>query len=279
MNDVVTEIRKIPAVTRFLCISFVGVSIPVFMKAVPALYGVPYNYNLVFQKLQIWRLYTSFFLGSQGISFIFELITLYRCGNDLERFDGPYYLKSADLAWQMFAANIGVILLSLPLTRQQYVYIFFRPFLHLLIYISSALAPLGAQMSIFGLITVPVTYNPWIMLAFELLGGGPGAVAAALPGTVMGHLWWWGVWGSRAGGAGGILQEWGIAPAWLRSWFGESGAPRPGSRNLNGTTGANAGSGIHVVPPRRQVGTEPPVASGSSSSGYRWGSGNKLGSS
>ncbi|KAJ7434427.1 hypothetical protein B0H11DRAFT_733754 [Mycena galericulata] len=66
MNDFREEIRKIPPVTRFLLISLLGVSLPVFMNVVPA-YKVIYHYELVFKQLQIWRLYTTFFLGSRCI--------------------------------------------------------------------------------------------------------------------------------------------------------------------------------------------------------------------
>ncbi|KAJ7430117.1 Der1-like family-domain-containing protein [Mycena galericulata] len=272
MNDFREEIRKIPPVTRFLLISLLGVSLPVFMNVVPA-YKVIYHYELVFKQLQIWRLYTTFFLGSKGIPYIFELVMVYRFTSQLEGFDGPYYLKSADLAYQTFVAAICIIIASLPVNS----FVLFRPFLLCLAYIYSALAPLGAQTSIMGLVTLPVSYTPWIMLGFELLNGGPTGVAQMVPGALVGHLWWWGVWGPNVGGAGGILQEWSIAPQWLRDWMGERGAPRPGARSATGATGANIGSGVHVVPPRRPA-TAAAAEPAASTSGYNWGAGKKLGS-
>ncbi|KAJ7884006.1 hypothetical protein B0H13DRAFT_2343858 [Mycena leptocephala] len=63
-----------------------------------------------FAVVQIWRLYTSFFLANGGITFIFELVILDRMMDQLESGPhGPYARRSADLAWQLFVANILVL--------------------------------------------------------------------------------------------------------------------------------------------------------------------------
>jgi Derlin-2/3 len=110
---------------------------------------------------------------------------------------------------------------------------------------SSALAPPGAQTSLFGLVTLPVTYLPYIMLGMDLLNGGPHAVVIALPGAVVGHMWWWSVWGSAVGGAGGVLEPWSGAPMWMKKYMGEVYP----LRRADGATGANIGPGVTVVPP------------------------------
>ncbi|KAJ7306769.1 Der1-like family-domain-containing protein [Mycena albidolilacea] len=277
MSDLVAEIRKIPPVTRTLCISSVCVSLGVMMSLVSP-YKVIYTYSLAFGKLEIWRLYSSFFLGSGGINYIFDLVMLYRTMNDLE--SGPYARKSADLAWQLAIASAAIIVTSIPVGSM----IFFRPLLLCIAYIGSALAPPGAMTSIMGLITLPVKYLPYIMLGMDLLMGGPSAVATALPGAVVGHLWWWGVWGPQLGGAGGVLTPWSAAPRWLRQWMGEGDAPPPGARRADGSTGANSGSGVHVIAPRRMAQASAPAAGAGSSAtettGYNWGGGgNRLGRS
>lgn len=155
--------------------------------------------------------------------------------------------------------------------------IFFRPFLLCLAYISSALAPVGTMTSVMGLVQLPVKYFPYVMLGFDLLLGGPSAVANSLPGAVVGHLWWWSVWGPELGGAGGVLLRWSGAPRWFRDYMGEGNTPPPGARNPDGTTGANVGGGVRVVPPRRFA--EEAVAAGAERpAGYNWGTGGqKLG--
>ncbi|KAF7338771.1 Derlin [Mycena sanguinolenta] len=112
MSELLAEIRKIPPVTRFVCGSFLGVSLSV-MGGLVSGYKVIYTYKYAFEQLQIWRIYTSFFLGSSGINYIFELVMLYRTMDQLE--SGPFAGRSADLAWQLFAAGVGIMIASLPM--------------------------------------------------------------------------------------------------------------------------------------------------------------------
>ncbi|KAJ7574388.1 Der1-like family-domain-containing protein [Mycena floridula] len=260
--DLVTEIRKIPVVTRCICLSFFVVSMAVFMNLFAP---VHYHFQLVFYKFQIWRLYTSFFVGTRNIGYIFEMAMLYRAANEIE--SGPYSRKSADLAWQLFVACALIIVTSIPV--QPGYGLFFRPLLHCLVYLSSALAPVGSTTSLYGLITIPVAYWPYVMLLFELLTGGPYLVAMCLPGTLVGHLWWWGVWGSDVGGRGGVLVELSRAPVWLAEYMGDT-QPPPGAGPGAGR-GANAGGGVTVIPPRHVQNQQ---ATGGT---YNWGSGNRLG--
>jgi Derlin-2/3 len=100
--------------------------------------------------------------------------------------------------------------------------------------------------------------------------GGPGAAASGVSGLVVGHLWWWSVFADAAGGGGGNRGAfgWVRAPGWLRSIIGDG----PGGVSGSATGGTG---GVHVVPPRRLAAE---AASGSSSGGHQWGSGNRLGS-
>ncbi|KAK7038906.1 hypothetical protein VNI00_010540 [Paramarasmius palmivorus] len=180
---------------------------------------------------------------------------LYRSADQLE--SGPYARKSGDLAWQLFLSAGAIIAASYPVNTM----VFLRPFMLCIIYLSSALAPPGSQTSFFGMITFPVKYYPYVMLGLDLLTGGPGAAAQSLPGAVVGHLWWWGVWQTRA------LEELGKAPKWLAAWFGD----RSGS--LGEGSSGSTGTGVHVVPPRSRA---QPAAGGSGSfrgAGHRLGSG------
>ena len=102
--------------------------------------------------------------------------------------------------------------------------------------------------------------------------GGPGAAAQAVAGAAVGHFWWWGIWGGAVGARGGVLEAYGRAPQWMRRLVGETGNPPAAGAASN----AGSGGGVQVIPPRR-----PAEASGSSSTsrGYNWGSGQRLGSS
>lgn len=248
------EIRKIPPVTRTLCGSLLVVSLPVMLHIVSP-YKIIFVKELVTKKFEIWRVFTSFFLGGSGINFIFDLIMLYRNSDQLE--SNNYVARSADYAWQLLIAGAAILAMNIPL--QSFVHT--RPLLIALTYVSSRLAPPGTQTSIFGLISMPLIYFPYALIALDLIMGGPQAAASSVTGAVVGHLWWWGVWETRA------LERAGRAPVWLRSFVGNSDGPRPGS------TGGS-GSGVHVIPPRR-VREEAAATTG----GYRWGSGQRLGDS
>ncbi|KAG5636491.1 hypothetical protein H0H81_007825 [Sphagnurus paluster] len=267
MEGLTAELRKIPPVTRILCASSLLVTVPTLMNIVSA-YKVLYNYDLVFKKMQLWRLYTSFFLGSSGINYIFDLVMLYRTVDQLE--SGAYSRRSSDLAYQLLFVGGSIIVATIPLNGM----VFFRPLLVSLIYLSSALAPAGAQTSLMGLITLPIKYLPYTVIGMDLLMGGPAYAAQAVAGAVVGHAWWWSVWGSTPG-VRGALSRYAVAPAWMRNLIGEGGAPPPPP----GQAGAGVAGGVHIVPPRRTLVTPGPTTGGSSGSGYNWGSGRKLGNS
>ncbi|OSD08771.1 hypothetical protein PYCCODRAFT_1356851 [Trametes coccinea BRFM310] len=69
------EIRKIPPVTRFLCGASLGVTLPVMLQIVSP-YKVIFVKELVTRRYEVWRAFTSFFLGSSGINFIFDFVML-----------------------------------------------------------------------------------------------------------------------------------------------------------------------------------------------------------
>ncbi|KAJ7868635.1 DER1-domain-containing protein, partial [Mycena olivaceomarginata] len=222
MSDLVAEIRKIPPVTRTLCISSVCVSLGVMMGLVSP-YKVIYTYSLAFGKLEIWRLYSSFFLGSGGINYILELVMLYRTMNDLE--SGPYARRSADLAWQLAIASAAIIVTSIPVGSM----IFFRPFLLCIAYIGSALAPPGAMTSIMGLITLPVKYPALHYAGHGPSHGGPQRGRHRAPRRRHRAPVVVGAYGGPSSAAReGVLTPWSAAPRWLRQWMGEGDAPPPG---------------------------------------------------
>ena len=129
-----------------------------------------------------------------------------------------------------------------------------RALLVCLVYLSSRLAPPMTQTSIFGLVTIPITWLPYVLIAFDLVSYGHRAAAAAVTGAVVGHLWWWGVWDTR------VLREWGAAPALFAKLMGQEGDVQ------------RVAPGVQVIPPRR---IREEAASGSA--GHNWGSGRRLG--
>ncbi|THV07146.1 hypothetical protein K435DRAFT_643878, partial [Dendrothele bispora CBS 962.96] len=104
-----------------------------------------------------------------------------RNSNELE--SGPYMRKSADYAWQLFFVALSIIFLSIPLSPSTFI----SPFLLALIYMTSSLAPVGAQANLFGLVSFPVKYYPYVILALDFLMGGPMAESGRSVGVSPGH--------------------------------------------------------------------------------------------
>ncbi|KAI0747016.1 hypothetical protein C8Q80DRAFT_1105542 [Daedaleopsis nitida] len=68
-----TRLREhIPPVTRFLCGSLLSVSLPMMAQLVSP-YKLLFVKQLVTEKYELWRVFTSFFIGGSGINFIFDV--------------------------------------------------------------------------------------------------------------------------------------------------------------------------------------------------------------
>ncbi|KAF8840072.1 DER1-domain-containing protein [Paxillus ammoniavirescens] len=256
MADLVAEFMKIPSVTRFLVASSLGVTLPSILRLVP-LYAIYFDSSLVFRKWQIWRVYTSMFFGSEGIGYIFELIMLYRHSNALE--SEHYRLRSSDYAWQLILASIGIIALNRPLGSPFHAH----PLLHAVTYLMCALSAPGAQTCVMGIVTIPVKYFPYALLAMDILAGHG---AQAMSGLIVGHVWWWLVWGAGTGAGSreqGMFARFARAPKWLRDCFGEHEGEN------RGTTRA----GYQAYAPRQRAEQN----AGAPTTGYQWGSGRRLG--
>ncbi|TFK70103.1 DER1-domain-containing protein [Pluteus cervinus] len=265
MDGLIAEIRKTPPITKFLCGSSLVVTLSV-LTGVASPYSVFFTRDMVFEKFEIWRLWTSFFLGSGGINYVFELGMLYQASNVLEY--SVFYRRSADFAWQLLFACGSIISLTRPLKSS----FFSRPLLICLTYISASLAPPGAQSNLMGSITYPAKNMPYLMLGLDLLMGGTSAAAESVVGALVGHLWWWGVWGSGEDAGGrGYLDEMGRAPGWFKGLIGE----REGRDALQLARERGARQDPLQSP---LSGTATTSIARGSGSGYNWGSGRRLGS-
>ncbi|THV07145.1 hypothetical protein K435DRAFT_742792 [Dendrothele bispora CBS 962.96] len=75
MDSIIAEIKKIPPVTRFMCISLFGLTLSTMLNLMSP-YTFLYSSKLLWYKWQLWRLWSSFFLSGGGITFIFNLLML-----------------------------------------------------------------------------------------------------------------------------------------------------------------------------------------------------------
>jgi Derlin-2/3 len=116
-----------------------------------------------------------------------------------------------------------------------------------------------------GIVSVPITWQPYIMLMFDLFEGGPKGPAVGVTGCMVGYIWWWTVWGRNPSGQG-ILSPYSRAPEWLRRLMGECGPRVPLGAERS------TGGGIYVTAPRQTA-----TSGSATTAGYRWGSGRRLG--
>ncbi|EJD43367.1 DER1-domain-containing protein [Auricularia subglabra TFB-10046 SS5] len=251
------ELRKIPPVTRIVVASTLAVTLAEILQFVN-IYSLVFSTRYV-ARWQIWRLYTTFFWAGRGISFLFSVIMLYR--NLLEIEEQHYGRRSHDLAWQSVLAALAILALNLPLQTP----IHFSALYICYVYLSSWLTT-APTVSLYGIVTVPTRWFPYMLLLFDVLQGGPSAALVGLTGCIVGHSWWLLEWKD------GRRQDtpWGRAPAWFKAWVAEGAAvdePRPEPRAYGGAR----------APPNRGFGDGGrPVAQ--QPQGYNWGAGNRLGS-
>ncbi|KAG2003528.1 endoplasmic reticulum protein [Coprinopsis cinerea AmutBmut pab1-1] len=265
VDQIHTWLSKLPVVTKFLCFTTATVTLSVIVGLSPR-YGFGYDYELVVKNYQIWRLLTSYFVGTPKLNLIFELVALYRAVYSME--SGPYLRRSSDLAWQTIFACVGIFLATRPLGTGY----FFSALLTCLCYLSAETAPIGSTTSFMGLITLPISYLPYCIVFIELLSRGPYGGALAVAGCIVGHLWFWLIWKGR--GKIGVLAPWGQASGWFRDCGLFEGDGRGGGRTLNGgglRREWRAGQEIHI-------GAQGAASCGTASSAHVWGSGARLGS-
>lgn len=140
--------------------------------------------------------------------------------------------------------------------------VLFEPLLIALTYVKSSLAPPGTQTSFLGLVTLPGMYEPYMMVFIRLLVGGPAKAASGVIGLIVGHCWWWSVFERL--GRRDFLERWAKAPTWMKIFVSDE------------LPGAAPSGGVYVTAPRPRAGMP---GGSASTTGYRWGSGQRLGGS
>jgi Derlin-2/3 len=96
-----------------------------------------------------------------------------------------------------------------------------------LTYLSCSLAPPDTRSPLVGAVTVPAFIVPYTMIAMDLVLAGRVAAMQSAIGAVVGHIWWWCVWGRVGTGTLRQVREEGVlaglaeAPDWMRRLMGE----------------------------------------------------------
>ena len=174
--------RSLPPVTRAY-MTAAGVATLVTQMELISPMLLYLDIDLVFGKLELWRLLTTFiYFGGFGLPFVFSLFFLVRYGSELEkkRFEG----RSADMVWFMAIAGVVMVAIAYLLGGVPFLA---QSMLSTLVYLWSR--EYSEQViSIFGLFNVQAFYFPWVLCAIhKLMGGSP---VPDLIGIFAGHVYY-----------------------------------------------------------------------------------------
>ncbi|XP_075132072.1 derlin-3 isoform X2 [Leptodactylus fuscus] len=144
-------------------------------------FQIYFNPDLIFKRLQIWRLVTNFlYFGQLGFSFLFNMMFTYRYCKMLE--ETSFRGRTADFVFMFLFGGLLITLFGL------FVNISFlgQAFTLMLVYVWSRRNP-NVRINIFGVMTVQAPYLPWVLLAFSILVGD--SILVDTLGILTGHIY------------------------------------------------------------------------------------------
>uniref|UniRef100_A0A7S1Y554 Derlin n=1 Tax=Grammatophora oceanica TaxID=210454 RepID=A0A7S1Y554_9STRA len=145
-------------------------------------YTLYFNWDLIFQHGQVWRLVTSYlFFGVFSIDFLFHMYFLSRYSRLLE--EGDFRGRTANFVYMLLFGVMAMTLLAKYTDS---------PFLgsaltFMMSYVWGRRNP-DTRMSFLGFFTFHAPYLPWVMLGFSLLLGN--YVMNDLIGIAAGHVYY-----------------------------------------------------------------------------------------
>lgn len=172
---------QIPAVTRAYTTACLLTTAAVQLELITP-FQLYFNPDLIFRKLQIWRLVTNFlFFGPLGFSFLFNMIFLYRYCRMLE--EGSFRGRTADFVFMFLFGGLLMTLFGL------FASLFFlgQAFTIMLVYVWSRRNPY-IRMNFFGLLNFQAPFLPWVLMGFSLLLGN--SILIDLLGIAVGHIYY-----------------------------------------------------------------------------------------
>lgn len=141
------------------------------------------NWSLVIQKLQLWRLFTTFFFfGPLSLDWLFHMFFLQRYLRMLEI--NSFRGRTADLVYMlMFGA--ALLLAISPLTS----IVFLGPSLTFMMVYVWARRNSRQVMNFLGVLSFRAPYLPWVLLLFSFIIGSPPSMD--LLGVLAGHVYYY----------------------------------------------------------------------------------------
>ncbi|XP_061586624.1 derlin-3 isoform X1 [Cololabis saira] len=175
------EYFQIPVVTRAYTTACVLTTAAVQLEVITP-FQLNFNPELIIRRYQLWRLITSFlFFGSLGVSFVFNIIFLYRYCRMLE--EDCFRGRTADFVFMFLFGGITITLFGLLAD----ILFLGQAFIVMLVYVWSRRHPL-MRMNFLGLLNFQAPFLPWVLTGFSLLLGN--SVVADLLGIGVGHMYY-----------------------------------------------------------------------------------------
>jgi Derlin-2/3 len=162
----------IPVISRCYFTAAVGVTTACFLDLISPL-TLYYNYDLVIQKGQYWRLLSSFlFFGTFSLDFLFHMYFVVRYCRLLE--EGSFRGRTADFAFMLLYGASLMLLCTATLEIFRKIKFLGHPLSFMMVYLWSRDPDnYHIRMSFFGVLTFSASYLPWVLLSFSMIIGNP----------------------------------------------------------------------------------------------------------
>lgn len=185
-NALLAWYYDVPIISRCYITAAIAVTIACYMEVVSPL-TLYYNYDLIFQKGQYWRLITSFlFYGTVSLDFIFHIYFVMRYSRLLE--EGLFRGRPADFLFMMIFGGALLLLLTAVFDIFSKIRFLGHPLSFMMVYLWSRDPDNAHVRMAFFVLQFNAPVLPWVMLAFSLLLGNP--IETDLLGIVVGHTYY-----------------------------------------------------------------------------------------
>eukprot|EP01122_Echinamoeba_exundans_P011705 TRINITY_DN4749_c0_g1_i1.p1 TRINITY_DN4749_c0_g1~~TRINITY_DN4749_c0_g1_i1.p1 ORF type:complete len:250 (+),score=25.53 TRINITY_DN4749_c0_g1_i1:76-825(+) len=183
--------RNLPIITKAYMTACCLTTLAVHLDLINAL-DIFLNFNLVTQKLQVWRLVTNFFFfGGFDLSFIFHMTFLVHHSRQLE--EGSFRNRTADFLWLHIFGAFMLVAIDYFFFFMRWVNLlsmFLGPSLSFMVVYVWARRNPYMRMSFLGLFTFNAPYLPYVILGLESLVDHRGIMFDVL-GILVGHIYFY----------------------------------------------------------------------------------------
>jgi len=185
--DVLGFYNEIPIVSRVYLTLALGATTACFMDLVSPL-TLYYNYDLIMNKGQYWRLISSFlFFGSFSLDFLFHMYFVVRYCRLLE--EGSFRGRTADFIYMLFFGAVLMLVIAVNFSLFAKIKFLGHPLAFMMVYVwARGPENVNVRMSLLGIFPFNAPYLPWVLLLFSLLLGN--SIETDLLGIVVGHFYY-----------------------------------------------------------------------------------------